>query len=195
VENKATNIVWHKTNVTREDREKLLKQKGILLWLTGLSGSGKSTVAVALEKKLHDMGKLTYLLDGDNIRHGLNRNLDFTNEDRVENIRRISEVSKLFVDAGVITIATFISPFIEERNKIRELLGKDFVEVYIDCPIEVCEKRDPKGIYEKARKGQIKNFTGIDSPYEKPTNPEITVATNLNSIEECVDLIIGYLFN
>lgn len=195
MENKATNIVWHKTNVTREDRETLLKQKGIVLWFTGLSGSGKSTVAVALEKKLHDMGKLTYLLDGDNVRHGLNKNLGFTDEDRVENIRRISEVAKLFVDSGVITIATFISPFIEERNKVRELLGNDFVEVYIDCPLEVCEKRDPKGIYHKARKGEIKNFTGIDSPYEKPTNPEITVSTNLNSIEECVDLIIDYLFN
>jgi adenylylsulfate kinase len=195
VENKATNIVWHKTNVTREDRETLLKQKGIVLWFTGLSGSGKSTVAVALEKKLHDMGKLTYLLDGDNVRYGLNKNLGFTDEDRVENIRRISEVAKLFVDSGVITITTFISPFIEERNKVRELLGKDFVEVYIDCPLEVCEKRDPKGIYQKARKGEIKNFTGLDSPYEKPTNPEITVATNLKSTEECVDLIIGHLFN
>ena len=187
------NIVWHNTNVNREDREKLIKQKGIVLWFTGLSGSGKSTIASALEKKLYDMGMLTYLLDGDNIRHGLNKDLGFTETDRMENIRRISEVVKLFVDAGIITIVTFISPFIEERDKVRKLLGKDFIEVFIDCPIEVCEKRDPKGIYKKARKGEIKNFTGIDSPYEKPLNPEITVATNENSLEASVCKIIKYL--
>lgn len=193
MERKATNIVWHSTNVKREDREKLLKQKGVLVWFTGLSGSGKSTVASALEKKLYDSGKLTYLLDGDNIRHGLNGDLSFSNEDRVENIRRIAEVSKLFVDSGTITIATFISPFREDRDNVRKLLGKDFIEVFIDCPIEVCEERDPKGLYKKARDGKIKNFTGIDSPYEKPTQPEITISTYLNSIDECVDSIIRYL--
>lgn len=190
---KSTNIVWQKTNVSREDREKLLNQKGILIWFTGLSGSGKSTVATMLEKKLHDMGKLTYLLDGDNVRHGLNSDLGFSKEDRIENIRRIAEISKLFVDSGVITITTFISPFIKDRESVRELLKEDFIEVYIDCPIEICEKRDPKGIYKKARKGEIKDFTGIDSPYEPPVNPEITVQTHKNSLEECVAQIIDCL--
>jgi adenylylsulfate kinase len=193
VETKATNIVWHDMNVKREDREKLLNQKGIVLWFTGLSGSGKSTVASLLEKKLHSMGKLTYLLDGDNVRHGLNSDLSFSEEDRIENIRRIAELAKLFVDSGIITITTFISPFRNDRERVRELLGDDFTEVYIDCPLEICEKRDPKGIYKKARLGEIKNFTGIDSPYEKPTNPEITVSTHLNTIDECVDSIISYL--
>lgn len=190
---KSTNVVWQKTNVSRQQREKLLKQKGVLIWFTGLSGSGKSTVATMLEKKLYDMGKLTYLLDGDNVRHGLNSDLGFSKEDRVENIRRIAEISKLFVDSGVITIATFISPFINDREAVRELLKEDFIEVYIDCPIEVCENRDPKGIYKKAREGEIKDFTGIDSPYEAPVNPEITVQTHLNSLEECVSKIIDYL--
>lgn len=193
MEQKATNIVWHDMNVKREHREKLLSQKSVLLWFTGLSGSGKSTVASALEKRLHEMGKLTYLLDGDNIRHGLNFDLGFSEEDRIENIRRIGEVSKLMVDAGIITISTFISPFREDREKVRGLLGKSFIEVFIDCPLGVCEQRDPKGIYKKARNGEIKNFTGIDSPYENPENPEITVATHLNSLDECVDEIIKYL--
>lgn len=190
---KSTNIVWQKTNVSRQDREKLLKQKGVLIWFTGLSGSGKSTVATMVEKKLHDMGKLTYLLDGDNVRHGLNSDLGFSKEDRVENIRRIAELSKLFVDSGVITITTFISPFIKDREAVRELLKEDFIEVYIDCPLEVCENRDPKGIYKKARKGEIKHFTGIDSPYEAPVNPEIKVQTHVKSLEECVSEIIDYL--
>ena len=193
MEKKSTNVVWHKMNVSREDREELLKQKGVILWFTGLSGSGKSTVASSLEKRLHDMGKLTYTLDGDNVRHGLNSDLGFSDEDRVENIRRIGEISKLFVDAGVITIATFVSPFREDRQKVRDLLGKDFVEIYIDCPIEVCEKRDPKGIYKKARAGEIKHFTGIDSPYESPINPEIVVSTHLNTLDECVDKLVAYL--
>lgn len=195
MEIKATNIVWHNMNVEREHREKLLNQKAVLLWFTGLSGAGKSTVASLLEKRLHEMGKITYLLDGDNVRHGLNSDLGFSEEDRIENIRRVGEVSKLIVDAGVITISTFISPFKEDRENVRKLLGKDFIEVFTDCPLEVCEKRDPKGIYKKARKGEIKNFTGIDSPYEKPENPEITVSTHLNSLEECVELIISYLKN
>ncbi|AND84546.1 adenylyl-sulfate kinase [Clostridium tyrobutyricum] len=189
----STNIVWHKMNIDRNRREKLLNQKGALIWFTGLSGSGKSTVASCLESKLYEIGKLTYLLDGDNVRYGLNSNLGFTKEDRSENIRRIGEVCKLFVDAGLITIASFVSPFKEDRNRIRDLMGKDFIEVYVDCPIEVCEKRDPKGIYKKARKGEIKNFTGIDSPYEKPDKPEIIVSTHLNSVEECADEIIKYL--
>ena len=193
MEQKATNIVWHDMNIKREYREKLLSQKSILLWFTGLSGSGKSTVASALEKRLHGMGKLTYLLDGDNIRHGLNSDLGFSEEDRIENIRRIGEISKLMVDAGIITISTFISPFREDREKVRKLLGKKFIEILIDCPLEVCEQRDPKGIYKKARNGEIKNFTGIDSPYEKPENPEIAVSTHLNSLDECVDEIIKYL--
>ncbi|SHI29388.1 adenylyl-sulfate kinase [Clostridium intestinale] len=193
MEKKSTNVVWHKMNVSREDREELLKQKGVVLWFTGLSGSGKSTVASSLEKRLHDMGKLTYTLDGDNVRHGLNSDLGFSDEDRVENIRRIGEISKLFVDAGVITIATFVSPFREDRQNVRDLLGKDFVEIYIDCPIEVCEKRDPKGIYKKARAGEIKHFTGIDSPYESPINPEIVVSTHLNTLDECVDKLVDYL--
>lgn len=195
MEKKSDNVVWHHMSVRREDREQLLKQRGRLLWFTGLSGSGKSTVASAVERKLHDMGKLTYLLDGDNVRHGLNSDLGFTKEDRIENIRRIAEVSKLFVDAGIITICTFVSPFREDREKVRKLLGEDFIEVFIDCPLEVCEQRDPKGIYKKARSGQIKNFTGIDSPYEKPENPELIVSTHLNSLEQCVESIISYLDN
>lgn len=193
MEQKSTNVIWHKMNVTRENRESLLNQKSMLIWFTGLSGSGKSTVASDLEKKLHDLGKLTYTLDGDNVRHGLNSDLGFSDEDRMENIRRIGEIAKLFVDAGIITIATFVSPFREDRQTVRELLGKDFVEVYIDCPLEVCEKRDPKGIYKKARAGEIKHFTGIDSPYESPINPEIVVSTHLNTLDECVDKLIAYL--
>ena len=190
---KSSNVVWHSMNVTRKDREELLNQQGKLIWFTGLSGSGKSTVASALEKKLHDLGKLTYTLDGDNVRHGLNKDLGFSNEDRIENIRRIGEISKLFVDAGIITLATFVSPFNEDRRRVRELIDKDFIEVYIDCPLEICEKRDPKGLYKKARAGEIKDFTGINSIYEIPESSEITVSTHLNSIEECVDKIIGYL--
>lgn len=193
MEIKSTNIVWQKTNVSRVDREKLLNQKGVLVWFTGLSGSGKSTVATMLEKKLYDMGKLTYLLDGDNVRHGLNSDLGFSKEDRIENIRRIAEISKLFVDSGIITITTFISPFIKDREAVRNLVKEDFIEVYVDCPIEVCEKRDPKGIYKKARKGEIKDFTGIDSPYESPVNPEISVQTHVDSLDQCVDKIIDYL--
>lgn len=187
------NIVWHATSVSQEDREALLKQKGVVLWFTGLSGSGKSTIANAVEKKLVEAGRHTYLLDGDNIRHGLNKDLGFTIEDRVENIRRIAEVCKLFVDAGTITLTAFISPLIEDRNNARNLLGDRFVEVFVDCSLEVCETRDPKGLYKKARVGEIKNFTGIDSPYEKPLNPEIAVRSDLQSPEECADEIIKYL--
>jgi adenylylsulfate kinase len=190
---KSQNIVWHRTNITKKDREKLLNQKGALIWFTGLSGSGKSTVASALEQRLFELGKLTYLLDGDNIRHGLNSDLGFSIKDRKENIRRIGEVSKLFVDAGVIVIASFISPLKEDRNNVRNLLEKNFVEIYVDCPLDICERRDPKGLYKKARKGEIKDFTGIYSPYEKPENPEITIHTNSQSIDECVETILRYL--
>lgn len=189
------NIVWHDTNIKKEDRERLLKQKGFVLWFTGLSGSGKSTVANAVEKKLFEMGKATYLLDGDNIRHGLNQDLGFSAKDRVENIRRIAEVSKLFMDAGVITLTAFISPFIADRNQVRELLKDRFVEIFVDCSLDVCMQRDPKGLYKKAQKGEIKDFTGIDSPYEKPAYPEITVHSDTQSIEECAVHIISCLIS
>ncbi|KJF27741.1 adenylyl-sulfate kinase [Clostridium aceticum] len=189
----SNNVVWHHTNIKKEDRETLLKQKAVALWFTGLSGSGKSTVANAVEKKLFEAGRATYLLDGDNIRHGLNKDLGFATEDRIENIRRIAEVSKLFIDAGIITLTAFISPFIEDRNQVRSLLGDRFIEVFVDCSLKTCEERDPKGLYKKARAGEIKNFTGIDSPYEKPTHPEITVSTDGEGVEECADKIISYL--
>ena len=187
------NIVWHGSSVTRKDREELLNQRGVLLWFTGLSGSGKSTVANELQKKLYDRGKLTYLLDGDNIRHGLCSDLGFELEDRSENIRRIGEVSKLFIDSGIITLGTFVSPLISDREKVRDLLDKDFIEVYVKCSLETCEQRDPKSLYKKARDGEIKNFTGIDSPYEEPLNAEIVLETDSKSIDECVDQIIEYL--
>lgn len=194
MENKKNkNICWQETKIKRKDREKLLKQKGIVLWFTGLSGSGKSTVSSMLEGELNKKGYLTYLLDGDNLRYGLNSDLGFTALDRSENIRRVFEVAKLFIDAGIITITTFISPFKNDRNNVRKLLLEDFVEIYVDCPIEECEKRDPKGIYKKARSGNIKNFTGIDSPYEIPENPEITIKTYENTKEQCVKEIMDYL--
>lgn len=188
------NIVWHEQTVTREQKHNLKGHKSCVLWYTGLSGSGKSTIANAVEKKLFELGKHTYTLDGDNVRHGLNKGLTFSDEDRIENIRRISEVSKLFVDAGIIVSTAFISPFKEDRQQARELLGNgEFIEVFIDTPIEVCEQRDPKGLYKKARSGEIKNFTGIDSTYEAPESPEIHVKTAEQSIEECVEQIVNYL--
>ena len=189
----SRNIVWHDASVSREDREKLLEQKGVVLWFTGLSGSGKSTIANALEEKLHLNEKLTYLLDGDNVRHGLCSDLGFELEDRTENIRRIGEMSKLFIDSGIITLGTFVSPLRSDREKVRELLGEDFIEVYVKCSLETCEQRDPKDLYKKARDGEIKNFTGIDSPYEEPLNAEIILDTDNNSIDECVEQIIEYL--
>lgn len=191
--NTESNVVWHNTSVSKEDRERLLNQKGIVIWFTGLSGAGKSTVANALSVKLHNNSYFTYLLDGDNLRHGLNSNLGFSKEDRVENIRRVKEVANLFADAGVIILATFISPFREDRNSVRELLEDRFVEVFVDCDLEVCEDRDPKGLYKKARTGLIKDFTGIDSPYEKPEKPEITINTHKSTIDQCVQQIIDYL--
>ncbi len=190
----ATNIVWHQHDVDKARRSQAKKQKACVLWLTGLSGSGKSTIANLLEKKLAEHGKHTYLLDGDNVRHGLCGDLTFSDKDRVENIRRIGEVSKLFVDAGIIVLTAFISPFKTERDFCRHLLADgEFIEIFVDTPIEECEKRDPKGLYQKARQGDIKDFTGIDSPYEAPENPEITLAfsgqTSEQSAEQLFDLL------
>src|SRR5437762_2522191 len=171
--NQPSNLTWHTGVVTRESRQRLLNQKGVVVWMTGLSASGKSTIASILEKRLLDEKKLAYRLDGDNIRHGLNQNLGFSAEDRAENIRRIGEVAKLFVDAGAIVIASFISPYRKDRGLVRASLGDgDFVEVYVKVSVEAAEQRDPKGLYRKARQGQIKGFTGIDDPYEEPENPQ-----------------------
>lgn len=190
----SDDIVWHNTTVTHQDRVKLKRQQPVVLWFTGLSGSGKSTVANAVESKLLSLGKHSYLLDGDNVRHGLNKDLGFSDADRIENIRRIGEVAKLFVDSGAIVLTAFISPFISDRQQARELLAeKQFLEVFIDTPLKICEQRDPKGLYKKARKGEIKNFTGIDSKYEAPLNPEIHVKTANKSIEECAELVVKQL--
>ncbi len=193
-EKKATNIVWHEHRVKREDREKLLSQKGAILWFTGLPSSGKSTIANEVSWKLFEMGKLSYVLDGDNIRHGLNCNLGFSPEDRQENIRRIGEVAKLFMDAGFIVLTAFISPYRRDRDRIRQNVPDGrFVEVFVKTPLEVCEERDPKGLYKKARKGEIKEFTGISAPYEEPENPEIVLETDKMSIEECAQKVVDYL--
>ena len=193
-EQKATNIVWHKGAVTRDDREQLNGHKGCTVWLTGLSGSGKSTIAVDLEKRLCERGVRAYILDGDNIRHGLNKNLGFSPEDRTENIRRIGEVAKLFTDAGTVTITAFISPYRTDRDQVRALMkGGDFIEVHVDCPVEVCEQRDVKGLYAKARAGKIPEFTGISAPYEAPEKPEIVLKTGELSEAQSVAKIIGYL--
>ncbi|WP_010649742.1 adenylyl-sulfate kinase [Oceanobacillus massiliensis] len=189
-----SNIVWHNSIVTKEDRGKLNNHKGAVLWFTGLSGSGKSTLTVALEKELYDLGTHTYRLDGDNVRHGLNRNLGFSPEDRAENIRRIGEVSKLMVDAGLVTLTAFISPYRKDRDKVRAILDEhEFIEVYVKCSLEACEERDPKGLYKKARSGEISNFTGIDAPYEEPESPEVIVNTEQLSLEKCVGEIVDYL--
>jgi adenylylsulfate kinase len=189
-----TNIVWHKATVTRERREKMNKHRAKLLWFTGLSGSGKSTLAHSVEEELYQRGCHTYVFDGDNVRHGLCRDLGFTIEDRSENIRRIAEMAKLFVDAGVIALTAFISPIREDRGLARGLLPHgDFIEVFIDCPLGVCEERDVKGLYKKARTGEILNFTGISSPYEPPLNPEITIKTENREVKDCVSEIIQAL--
>ncbi|MCP3739197.1 adenylyl-sulfate kinase [Rossellomorea sp. BNER] len=190
---KQKNITWHQGKITKDDRHILNKHRSAVLWFTGLSGSGKSTISVELEKRLHVLGIHTYRLDGDNIRHGLNYDLGFSEEDRQENIRRIGEVSKLFADAGILTLTAFISPYRLEREKVRELLKEDYIEIYVQASLEDCEKRDPKGLYKKARKGEIKNFTGIDSPYEEPLKPEIIVNTSELSVVEAVNKIIIYL--
>ena len=186
-------IVWHDNKVSKIDKQKLLNQKHFVLWLTGLSGSGKSTIAVELEKKLYEMGKFTVLLDGDNIRHGLCSDLGFSVEDRQENLRRIRETVKLFYDNSVITLVSFISPFKEDRELARNLIEKNFIEIFIDCNIEICEQRDPKGLYKKARNGEINGFTGIDQIYEKPDSSEITINSGKTSVEKSVSQIINYL--
>ena len=191
---KATNITWHAAAVTAEDREKLLNQKGCVIWFTGLSGSGKSTLANAVGQVLHQQQHHTYVLDGDNVRHGLNKNLGFSPADREENIRRIGEVAKLFADAGTIVLTAFISPYRTDRDQARALIADGrFVEVFVDCPLEVCEERDTKGLYKKARTGEIKEFTGISAPYEPPLNPEVTVNTAALSIEECAQAVVTVL--
>jgi len=187
-------IVWHEHNVTKQDRGTKLKQSPCIIWLTGLSASGKSSIANAIERQLYLKGYTTYLLDGDNLRHGLSRDLSFSESDRIENIRRIGEVSKLFLDAGLIVLAAFISPHRNDRMIARNLVGKrEFIEVYVDSPLEVCEKRDPKGLYEKARAGQIRNFTGISSRYEAPENPEVHVNGYNQNVEESSQVVIRFL--
>ena len=191
---KTENTVWHEQHISKEQRASIKNQQPCLLWYTGLSGSGKSTVANAVDALLFNLGCHSYLLDGDNVRHGLNKDLGFSDEDRVENIRRIGEVSKLFVDAGLIVLSAFISPFRTERRIVRDLVENgEFIEVHMDTPLATCETRDPKGLYKKARAGDIKNFTGIDSEYQSPENAEVTLNTAEQSIEECADAIIRYL--
>ncbi|OQW93281.1 MAG: adenylyl-sulfate kinase [Beggiatoa sp. IS2] len=191
---KSSNTVWHRATVTRQRRQELNRHRSIVLWFTGLSGAGKSTVAHAVEEQLYQLGYHTYVLDGDNVRHGLCGDLGFSNEDRVENIRRVGEVSKLFIEAGVIVLTAFISPFRTDRDRVRKLLKTDdFVEIYCDCPISVCEERDVKGLYRKARAGEIKEFTGISSPYEPPEHPELVIDTGSQSIETCVEQVLNYL--
>lgn len=190
----ATNITWHDSEVTKQQRQQRNNHNSAVVWFTGLSGSGKSTVSVALEKALYDQQVHTYRLDGDNIRHGLNNNLGFSPEDRKENIRRIGEVGKLMVDAGLLTMTAFISPYEEDRAQVRETLDDgEFIEVYTKCSLEACESRDPKGLYQKARSGEIQGFTGINAPYEAPSNPEIVIDTEQLSVEEAVQEIINYL--
>jgi adenylylsulfate kinase len=192
----ATNVTWHDGEISREDRYQILRQKGATIWFTGLSGSGKSTIAVGVEKALHSMGKLSYRLDGDNVRLGINKNLGFSEEDRKENIRRIGEIAKLFGDAGTISLSSFISPYKGDRDEVRSLheaAGLPFVEVFVDCALRVAEERDPKGLYKKARAGEIKNFTGIDDPYEAPENAEIHLRTDQMTLQEEVTTVIDYL--
>lgn len=193
---KATNITWHAGHVSREERQHVTKHKACCIWMTGLSACGKSTIAMALEQVLIQRGHVAYVLDGDNVRHGLNKNLGFSPEDRAENIRRIGEVSKLFVDAGLIVMTSFISPYREDRDRARALVAADeFIEVFVDASVAVCAQRDPKGLYDKAMRGEIKNFTGVspDAPYEQPLKPEIHLHTDTESVEESVAVILGYL--
>jgi adenylylsulfate kinase len=191
-----SNIYWHKGHIGRGDRERLNGHRGFTLWFTGLPASGKSTMAVAVEKALHRRGCRTYILDGDNIRHGLNKDLGFSSRDREENIRRIGEVANLFRDCGVINLVAFISPYRSDRRSARDCSQNDgtFIEVFVDCPVEVCEARDPKGMYRKAREGTIKEFTGISAPYEVPQNPEIRICTHTQSVGQGVEAVLRYLF-
>jgi len=194
MEQRDNNLCWHEPSVTVKDRWESYEHRSCVLWFTGYSASGKSTLANALCKKLHDIGVKCYVLDGDNVRHGLNKNLGFSPEDRKENIRRIKEVAKLFVDAGLIAMTAFISPYREDRNNARTLLREDeFIEVFVKCSLAECERRDPKGIYKKAKAGEIKEFTGVSAPYEEPENPELILETDKMDIQECVDALLEYL--
>lgn len=191
---KKKNLYWHEHAITVDERRKSYNYKSCVIWFTGLSASGKSTLANSLTTRLHVLGVKSYVLDGDNIRHGLNKNLGFSPEDRKENIRRIGEVAKLFVDAGLMAMTAFISPYKEDRNDARKLLrGDEFIEVFVKCSLLECENRDPKGIYKKARSGEIKEFTGISAPYEDPENPEIVLETDKANLEECIETILNYL--
>jgi len=191
---KSSNIIYHQATVTRQRRNKLNEHRSVVLWFTGLSGSGKSTLAHALEEKLFQKGCRTFVLDGDNVRYGLNSNLDFSESDRTENIRRISEVSKLMLESGLIVMTAFISPFNRDRNEARKLISNDdFIEIYCKASLEVCEARDVKGLYKRARAGEIKNYTGIDSPYEEPENPELTLNTNDETLDNSVSKILSFL--
>jgi len=192
---KSTNVHWHEGHVSRDEREVRNGHRGAILWFTGLSGSGKSTVANAVDHRLHEVGVASYVLDGDNIRHGLHGDLGFSPEDRTENIRRIGEVAKLFADAGTMALTAFISPYRQDRDRIRDTVQRpgDFVEVFVECPLDVCEERDPKGLYRKARAGEIPEFTGISAPYEEPLDPDLVVNTAESSLEECVDLVLRHL--
>ncbi|SHE19948.1 adenylyl-sulfate kinase [methanotrophic endosymbiont of Bathymodiolus puteoserpentis (Logatchev)] len=191
---KSSNVVWHQSTVNRKRREEKNQHKSVVLWFTGLSGSGKSTLAHAVEEQLYQLGLNTFVLDGDNVRHGLNKDLSFSDTDRKENIRRISEAAKLMLEAGIITLTAFISPFREERAMARSLMPHgDFLEIHCYCPLEVCETRDVKGLYKKARNGEIKDFTGISSPYEAPTNPELRIDTHALSLEKSVQQVISLL--
>ncbi len=190
---KSTNITWHHAEITREDRENLNGHRSVVLWFTGLSGSGKSTIAHAVEKALYEKRCRTFVLDGDNIRHGLNKNLGFSPEDRAENIRRIGEVAKLFMQAGVIAMTAFISPYREDRDRVRAICDGRFIEIYVKCDLAVCEARDTKGLYKKARAGEVKEFTGISAPYEEPLNAELIVDTAKETVEESAERVIALL--
>lgn len=194
METKSTNIVWHNSQVSKEDRHALNGHKSCVLWFTGLSGAGKSTLAVELEKQLWQRNIRSYVLDGDNIRHGLNKNLGFSPEDRTENIRRIGEVARLFVDAGLFALTAFISPYREDRHIVRSLFEDgEFIEIYVKCSVNECARRDPKGLYKKAKAGEIQNFTGISAPYEAPDHPEITIDTEILTVDESIQQVIHYL--
>lgn len=191
---KSKNVVWHEQLVSRQERNQLNKHRSAVIWFTGLSASGKSTIAHHLEKELYERGVRSYVLDGDNIRHGLNSDLGFAREDRSENLRRIAELARLCVDAGVMVLTAFISPYRDDRKRVADIIGvDDFIEIFVDCPIDVCEARDPKGLYRKARAGEIKGYTGVDAPYEAPEAPALALRTDESSVEDCVKAVLEYL--
>ena len=194
---RSENVTWHSSSVTREAREDRRGHRGAVLWFTGLSASGKSTLAIEVDKRLFARGHFSYVLDGDNVRHGLNGDLGFTPDDRMENIRRVGEVAKLFAESGALVLTAFISPYVRDRDRVRDLVTRptDFVEIHVSCPVEVCEARDPKGLYKKARAGEIPNFTGIDAPYEEPEAAELTVETNMHDVETCADQVIQFMMD